>query len=299
LARTFSELGKLGWRPRRSIILASWDAEEYSLVGSTEWVEENIDWIRANVIGYVNVDVAVGGDVFVPSASPVFKDLLYKVAKQVPYPGSNETLYDAWLQNSLGDAAQDALARNKDPSVTTLGSGSDYAAFMAHAGISSIDVGFSGNMGTYHSNYDSLARMAAFIDPGMKLHQAITRVWGLLAISLADDPVLAFNAVSYAKDLNRYIRALRRHISTQAISPLKGQEASDSVNFSEVASAKKLRHLRAAQRQLLVSARILERDKKHLRSVYAAEDQDWRRFRQYEKHAAELVYEAAWFLRET
>ncbi|KAJ2844322.1 Vacuolar protein sorting-associated protein 70, partial [Coemansia erecta] len=255
----------------RSIILASWDAEEYSLVGSTEWVEENIDWIRANVIGYVNVDVAVGGDVFVPSASPVFKDLLYKVAKQVPYPGSNETLYDAWLQSSLGDAAQDALARNKDPSVTTLGSGSDYAAFMAHAGISSIDVGFSGNMGTYHSNYDSLARMAAFIDPGMKLHQAITRVWGLLAISLADDPVLAFNAVSYAKDLNRSFGICVQHRDN---------------SWSARAYSK---GIRSTFDRFMPFATLAE----------AAEDQDWRRFRQYEKHAAELVYEAAWFLRET
>ncbi|KAJ1869877.1 Vacuolar protein sorting-associated protein 70, partial [Coemansia sp. S17] len=77
LARAFGELMKLGWRPRRTIILASWDAEEYSLVGSTEWVEDNIDWIRADVVAYVNVDAAVMGSEFGASASPIFKDLLF------------------------------------------------------------------------------------------------------------------------------------------------------------------------------------------------------------------------------
>ncbi|KAJ1666957.1 Vacuolar protein sorting-associated protein 70 [Coemansia sp. RSA 1646] len=367
LARVFGELGKLGWRPRRSIILASWDAEEYGMVGSTEWVEENIDWLRANAVGYVNVDIAVGGDVFEVSASPVFKDLLYKVAKQVTYPGSNETLYDAWLQSALdGTTSQSDIAKDKRPRVIPLGSSSDYTAFMAHAGISSIDMGFGGSMGTYHSNYDSFARMTTFIDPGMKIHQAMARVWGLLAIKLADDSVLGFNAVSYSKDLKQYIGSLRKHISALPTSPLNSQDTPEHADIQEIASAKKLRHLRAAQKQLLVSAHILEKDKKHLQSVYgedcqmkgrrrhesclklresindrsfqlerhfidpegipgrewykhvlvspgrwmgygsqtfpalseAAEDQDWKRFRQYEKHAAELIYEAAWFLRE-
>ncbi|KAJ2555700.1 Vacuolar protein sorting-associated protein 70, partial [Coemansia sp. RSA 1933] len=366
LARIFGELGKLGWRPRRSIILASWDAEEFGLIGSTEWVEENIDWLRANAIGYINVDAAVGGDIFRPSASPVFKHLLYTVAKQVSYPGSNGTLYDAWMQHSLDNATHDGFARIKKPPVATLGSGSAYTAFMAHAGISSIDVAFGGSNGAYHSNYDSFARMAAFIDPKMKLHQAITRVWGLLAISLADNALLDFSPVDYAKDLRQYIKSLSGHISAQPTTPPNSQSLSDSAIISELSSAKKLRHLRAAQKQLLTSARILESDKRHLRSAYgedcqmkgrrrhdiciklresvndrsfklerhfispegipgrswykhalvgpgrwmgygsqifpalaeAAEDHDWKRFRQYEKHTAELIHTAAWFLRE-
>ncbi|KAJ1732326.1 Vacuolar protein sorting-associated protein 70 [Coemansia sp. Benny D160-2] len=365
LARTFGELRKLGWRPRRSIILASWDAGENGLIGSTEWVEENVDWLRANAVGYINVNAAVGGDVFGAHASPVFRNLLYSVAKQIPCPGTNETMYDAWLRNSSNSTDYGDLARTRRPPIAPLALGSDYTAFMAHAGISSIDLGFSGSVGAYHSNYDSLVRMASFIDPDMKLHQTITRFWGLLALRLADDPVLGLNAASYAKDLNRYIRLLRRHISSFE-TPSSGQRVSDQSSNQEILSAKKLRHLHAAQKQLLASARVLERDKRHLRLVYgegcqmkghrrhesclrlresindrssqlerhfidpegipgrewykhslvgpdrwtgygsqvfpalaeAAEDKDWKRFQKYEKRVAELIYEAAWFLRD-
>ncbi|KAJ2582254.1 Vacuolar protein sorting-associated protein 70, partial [Coemansia sp. RSA 1804] len=103
-------------------------------------------------------------------------------------------MYDAWLRNSSNSTDYGDLTRTRRPPIAPLALGSDYTAFMAHAGISSIDLGFSGSVGAYHSNYDSLVRMASFIDPEMKLHQTITRFWGLLALRLADDPVLGLNA---------------------------------------------------------------------------------------------------------
>ncbi|KAJ1989821.1 Vacuolar protein sorting-associated protein 70 [Coemansia spiralis] len=392
LARAFGELKKLGWRPRRSIILASWDAEEYGLIGSTEWVEENIDWLRANAVGYVNVDAAVGGSTFAAHASPVFKDLLYKVTKQVPYPDSNKTLYDVWLRESLASSSaapllakehsKDSAVANsvhsplpqdmqssgyssKTPVIPPLGAGSDFTAFMAHAGVSSLHLGFDGDEGAYHSNYDSFARMTAFIDPEMKLHRVVAQVWGLLAIRLADDAVVDFNVVSYARELKHYINELKKHISLQLKKSEKYTTPS-SADSMEAIAVKNLRHLRAAQRQLLVNAHLLEHDKRRLRSIYgedcqmssrhrraiclklresindrvsqlerhfidpegipgrewykhvlvspgrwmgygfqlfpaiaeAAEDHDWKKLRQHEKHTAGLIHEAAWFLRD-
>ncbi|KAJ1963401.1 Vacuolar protein sorting-associated protein 70, partial [Dipsacomyces acuminosporus] len=390
LARGLGELQKLGWRPRRTIILASWDAEEYSLIGSTEWVEENIDWLRADAVAYVNVDGAVGGDFYAVAASPVFKDLLYEVTKQVPYPNTNETVYEAWLRMSrehpegpmfmktasklsfgASDSAMEMLpAKGKvlhlrpkvaAPPVYALGSGSDFTAFMAHAGISSIDMGFGGYTGTYHSNYDSFKWMTSFIDPEMKLHQAMTRIWGLLTIKLADDPVLNLNPVRYAQDMKLYIKNLEEFVASQLRTTEKHQDKD-----IDAIIAKKFRHLRASQRQLLANARLLNQDKRRLRSVFgegcqmtgrrrqascrklrkwindrsaflerhfidpegiperewykhvlvspgrwmgygsqifptlseASEDKDWRKFSRYEKRTAEIIYEAAWYLRE-
>ena len=42
-------------------VFASWDAEEYGIVGSTEWVEEYAPWLSETAITYLNVDIAVNG----------------------------------------------------------------------------------------------------------------------------------------------------------------------------------------------------------------------------------------------
>ncbi|KAJ2493885.1 Vacuolar protein sorting-associated protein 70 [Coemansia sp. RSA 2050] len=265
LARAFGELMRLGWRPRRTVIFASWDAEEYGLVGSTEWVEDNIDWIRADVIAYVNVDAAVMGPEFSASASPIFKDLLFAATKQVGFPGSNETVYDAWLRQSRGiqpnHNAGLVEGHKATPPVHVLGAGSDYTPFMSHAGVSSLDLGFGGRLGSYHSNYDSFKQMTTFVDPDFGLHQAMTRICGLVVIRLADDAVLKLNPISYAKALGGYIRDLERQV------------ARHSAASSSVTTMKRFRRLRAAQRQFLTNAHLVEQSKHRLRSVYGEDCQ--------------------------
>ncbi|KAJ2611064.1 Vacuolar protein sorting-associated protein 70 [Coemansia sp. RSA 1365] len=258
LARAFGELQTLGWHPRRTIVLASWDAGEYGHVGSTEWVEENIDWLRSDAIAYVNVGAAVAGDVFKAAASPTMKELLYTVARQVQQPNSNGTVYEAWLRYST-DRASDGRIFNKaggripKPTVHLPRLTSDSVSFMAHAGISVVDFGFTGSKGAHHSNFDSLKRMLSYVDPDMQLHRAAAELWGLLTLKLSDDPILGHCVHCYAKDLKFYIGQLETQMALccrNAIAP------------------KKLRRLRAAQHQLLSSARMVQHDMKHLRSVY-------------------------------
>ncbi|KAJ2802997.1 Vacuolar protein sorting-associated protein 70 [Coemansia guatemalensis] len=258
LARAFGELQKLGWRPRRTIVLASWDAGEYGYVGSTEWVEENIDWLRSDAIAYVNVGTAVAGKVFEAAASPAMKGLLYSVAAQVRQPHSNGTVYEAWLRYSMdqeGDSPASDRTRGHmpKPRVHLPSLASDSVAFIAHAGISVVDLGFTGSTGAHHSSFDSLKRMLGYIDPDMQLHRAAAELWGLLALRLADDPILGHCTRCYAKDLKHYIGQLEKQV------------AQCWVNTT---TPMKFRRLRAAQRQLLSSARIIEHDIKHLRSVY-------------------------------
>ncbi|KAJ2082968.1 Vacuolar protein sorting-associated protein 70 [Coemansia sp. RSA 988] len=263
LVRAFGELQKLGWRPRRTIVFASWDAGEYGRVGSTEWVEENIDWLRSDAIAYVNVGAAVSGSTFGAAASPAMKELLYSVARQVRQPHSNFTVYEAWLRHSSDGASASprfsrAGGRMPEPTVYLPKLAGDSVAFLAHAGISVVDLGFTGNAGAHHSNFDSLKRMLSYIDPDMQLHRTTAELWGLLTLRLADDSILGHCPRCYAKDLKRYIGQLEKQLT-----PCWGNTI----------VSKKLRHLRAAQRQLLISARIVEYDIKHLRSVYGEDCQ--------------------------
>jgi len=48
MVRGFGKLLSKGWKPLRTIVLASWDAEEYGLIGSTEWTEDFGDWLKVN-----------------------------------------------------------------------------------------------------------------------------------------------------------------------------------------------------------------------------------------------------------
>ncbi|KAJ1961824.1 Vacuolar protein sorting-associated protein 70, partial [Dipsacomyces acuminosporus] len=260
-------LQKLGWRPRRTIILASWDAEEYGLVGSTEWVEDNKEWLQKQAIAYVNVDEAVTGGKFHASASPLYKSLLYSVAHKVPYLDTNQTVYEHWVKEST-DLKGASDTKNsyrhhkhsgkwpKRPPVPPLGSGSDYTAFNDFAGISSVDLGFSGPLAIYHSNYDSFKFVETFTDPGFKLHKTLTQVWGLLTIELADLPLVPFNPITYAWDFKRYVDDLESLVNAKfATHPLPLAVSNSLPPHKKTNAGHRLvRNLRKAQHYLLNSA---------------------------------------------
>ena len=56
MVEAFGELRRSGWRPRRTILFASWDAEEFSLISSTEWGEEHEAMLQAQAVALLNVD---------------------------------------------------------------------------------------------------------------------------------------------------------------------------------------------------------------------------------------------------
>ncbi|KAI9268410.1 hypothetical protein EDC94DRAFT_401270 [Helicostylum pulchrum] len=201
LARVFGEILKTGWRPRRTIILASWDAEEYGLVGSTEWVEDNKEWLDKEGTVYLNADMAVSGPHFAAQASPSLNRLLYSVAAEIHDPRTGKSVLDAW-------SADHEVAENEKPPVGILGSGSDYAAFLDHVGIASVDFRFTGDYGVYHSNYDSFHWMVKFGDPQFLYHQTLVKFWGLLTLRLSDSPALPIYPADYAAELTKYLGTL-------------------------------------------------------------------------------------------
>ncbi|KAF7725324.1 hypothetical protein EC973_009663 [Apophysomyces ossiformis] len=207
LGRVFGKLLKTGWRPKRTIILASWDAEEYALVGSTEWGEDHREWLSQTGAVYINVDVAVSGPHFEAGASPSLDRLLYEVTRLVPDPRTGGSVYDAWAEHTNRTSKP-----SPKPFISNLGSGSDFVVFLDHLGIASMNLGFQGDYGVYHSNYDSFHWMSKFGDPQFEYHQAMVKIWGLLALRLADDEILPLYPLDYAHKLEEYVERLNEYI---------------------------------------------------------------------------------------
>lgn len=205
--RSFGEALKKGWKPLRTIVFASWDGEEYGLLGSTEWVEEYLPWLSHANVAYLNVDVGVRGQEFHASAAPLLDSLLYDITAQVPSPNQTvkgQTVYDTW-----------------DKRISTLGSGSDYTAFQDFAGIPSIDFGFGAGSKDpvyhYHSNYDTFHWMAEFGDPGFVYHRTMSQILALATAKLADEPVLSFEAATYATALDKYVSKVEEKLAAALI----------------------------------------------------------------------------------
>lgn len=197
-ARAFGELKRSGWKPRRTLIFASWDAEEFTLTGSTEWGELEADRLRAGALAYLNVDSSASGNSFTVAAVPALAQFLREVARDVPDP-SGGSIYDSWLRNEEKKGA-------KEPIVTTrLGSGSDYTVFLNFLGVPIADLTFDGPYGVYHSVYDSFTWVDRVGDPGYYYHAAMARYWSVAALRLAECNYLPLDYAAYAREVQAYL----------------------------------------------------------------------------------------------
>ncbi|KIW80704.1 hypothetical protein Z517_07320 [Fonsecaea pedrosoi CBS 271.37] len=197
VVRIFGELRRLGWRPLRTIEFASWDGEEYNLIGSTEYVESREDQLREDGIGYLNVDVGVTGTDFHAAASPLYERPLMHVINRVSDPSTGKSIRELW----------DADSRR----IEGLGAGSDFVAFQDMVGTSSIDMFFKGARFPYHSCYDNFEWMAKFGDPDWSYHKTMGEIWALLILELADRPLIPFDISAYSRAIERYIDDLKAY----------------------------------------------------------------------------------------
>ncbi|KAK5078193.1 hypothetical protein LTR51_000380 [Lithohypha guttulata] len=203
LSIAFGKLLATGWRPKRTIVLCSWDAEEYGLLGSTEFVEEYIPWLSKAAVSYLNIDVGASGPNPTFSATPDLNAIAIETMKKVVYDNyrgyNNMTLYDVW--RGLGGR------------IGILGSGSDYTAFLDSAGISSIDMGASAGptdaIYPYHSNYDSYHWMSTFGDVGFNTHKVMCRFLTLLAYELSTREIVPLNPTTYGVEMTGYLTTLQ------------------------------------------------------------------------------------------
>lgn len=221
-ARALGAAVKAGWKPKRTILLCSWDAEEYGLVGSTEWAEDHAAMLTQKAVAYLNVDVAVTGATFGASGTPSLRDVMRDVAYLVPEPKVGGTVGALWEQRAKNGWASstpvnlDGADKSFDLQLGRLGSGSDYTAFLDFLGVPSTDMGFSGSYGVYHSVYDNFRWMSLFGDPEFIYHQAAARMLGLLTMRVAAADVAPLRFSGYARALGDDIDEIRVDVAKRA-----------------------------------------------------------------------------------
>jgi N-acetylated-alpha-linked acidic dipeptidase len=266
--RGVGELLKSGWKPKRTMVFGSWDAEEEGLIGSTEWGEQHAEELT-QAAAYFNMDVAVSGPKFGASSVPSLKQFLRDVTKAVQSPQGG-TVYDAWRKsNQPGNESfspqetasstfrPPAAQAHADVPVGDLGSGSDYTVFLQHLGVPSADVGSTGPYGVYHSVFDNFNWFKKFGDPNFVYEQQMARVYGLEAVRMADADVLPFDYEEYGKEITAYIDGAKKKAESKF-----GKGAPD---FSPAAEA--ARHFEEAGAKLLGKERKPPADTAKLNSA--------------------------------
>ena len=260
VVRAFGKALKAGWKPLRTIIIASWDGEEYGLIGSTEWVEEYLAEIQGSAVAYLNVDVAVSGPSFTAAAAPILNKFLVEITHLIQSPN----------QTSKGQTVGDVW----DGHIRTMGSGSDFTAFQDYAGIPSLDIGFVPNSSSpiyhYHSNYDSFNWMDCFGDPGWHYHVTMAKLWGLITTKMTEAPIIPFSATDYADALRNYALSVEDKASNQGL---------DDRSFSLTRLKDAITRLRAASVELDGRAGELS---DRLEKI---QDRSWRQDRELQRQA--------------
>lgn len=212
-ARAVGQLVREGFAPRRTILLGNWDAEEYTLTGSTEWGEQEEEQLRKNAVVCLNVDAATSGENFTVSTVPALLPAVIEAAQAVRDPATGRSVYDRWReQPASGNVRSYAVGGAAAGPVPfgVLGGGSDFMVFLQHDGVPSFDMIFDGPYGVYHSAYDDYAWMARFGDPGFRYHAAMSRLWGLLALRLANADLLPLDYTLYAAEVAAYLQGLEK-----------------------------------------------------------------------------------------
>lgn len=213
LARGLGRLLKQGFRPRRTIVLGNWDAEEYTLTGSTEWGEEFADDLRKNGVVCLNVDASASGQDFTVSAVPALIPAIIEVTQAVQDPVTGRSIYDRWKEARGGRSVRSYAVPGSGAAPVPfglLGGGSDYMVFLQHNGVPSLDMLFDGPYGVYHSVYDNFQWMDRFGDPGFKYHAAMSQLWGLLALRFANADLLPLDYTVYAGEVAAYLEGLEK-----------------------------------------------------------------------------------------
>jgi N-acetylated-alpha-linked acidic dipeptidase len=215
-AQALGTLYRQGWRPKRTIVYASWDGEEPGLLGSTEWAETHADELKRKAVLYINTDNN-GRGFLSAEGNGELQNLVTGVAADVADPLTGvpvleraraRILAQSYTDPERADAARLEAAKADRLPLGPLGSGSDYSAFAQHLGIPSLDLGFGGedfSGGSYHSLYDSYYHVMHFDDPGLQYGAALSKVAGRIVLRAADSERVPAHYSSFAGDVSRFV----------------------------------------------------------------------------------------------
>jgi N-acetylated-alpha-linked acidic dipeptidase len=209
VARALAALKKTGWTPERTIVFAFWDAEEFGLVGSTEYAEAFAKDLREKAVAYINTDLYMRGR-FDGGGTPSLRDFLVQVAKDVPAPTGTGSVYDGWRADAwrrLTPERRRGGDAGFEVELAALGSGADFVAFQDYLGLPTLQMefDFEGSYGTYHSNYDTRWYVERFSDPGFVVGRTLAQVLGVSVMRLASAPALPFRYSHYGRKIGEFL----------------------------------------------------------------------------------------------
>jgi N-acetylated-alpha-linked acidic dipeptidase len=225
-ARSLSTLVKEGWKPKRTVMLAFWDGEEFGLIGSTEWCEKHADELNAKLVAYVNSDSNARGHL-TAGGSHTLEIFMSEVARDIKDPRNGKPLSENMRSRNTGRRSSGGAVApvsntpsGDDPNspgdgkfhLAALGSGSDYTPFLQHMGIASLNLGFGGEGGggVYHSDYDDFNWYSHFGDPTFEYGKALSEVTTTTVMRLADAPLLPFEFTHFADAIGRYVGEIEK-----------------------------------------------------------------------------------------
>ena len=204
LTRNLGEMLRQGIRPKRTLVICSWDGEEYALTGSTEWGEEFADELKQKAVAYLNVDEATSGSNFQGDAVGSLAPMLVDTSRALTAP-SGKTLYDEWKVSRQAELKEKQPVPDLELANTRIGSGSDHTVFLNFLGVPTVGLTFVGPYGVYHSLYDDFYWMNHFADPGYRYHSLMTQLWGTVALRLANAELLPFDFESYGQHIRQFL----------------------------------------------------------------------------------------------
>jgi N-acetylated-alpha-linked acidic dipeptidase len=265
--RGIGALLKQGWKPKRTIVFGSWDAEEEGLIGSTEWTEGHAGEL-GHAVAYFNMDVGVSGPDFDAEAVPSLKQFVRDVAMQVPSPLGG-TVYQQWeKQQAEGASARhpnlgfnehrQGSVEEKGVRIGDLGSGSDYTPFIQHFGVPSTDISSGGPYGVYHSVFDNFQWFTQNADPTFVYEQQQARVFGLEVLNMADTDVLPYDYATYGGEIAKYLADAEKKAADQGMKLDFGPANAAAQHFISTAKAVKQRQDNPAGSEAALNAALRE-----------------------------------------
>lgn len=224
-AKAIGALLKDGWRPKRTLIYASWDAEEPGLLGSVEWAEAHAEELQRKAVVYINSDGNTRGFLSA-NGSHSLQRLVNEVAGGVKDPQTSVSVkarLDALsMVNGYKKGAKDAdkeaakkAAEGDDFALEALGSGSDFTPFIQHLGLTTLDLSYGGEDdtgGVYHSNYDSFDHYSRFGDPGFVYGVTEAQTIGHVVLRFANAGVLPMQFGSFVDAVSGYVKDLHEMV---------------------------------------------------------------------------------------
>jgi N-acetylated-alpha-linked acidic dipeptidase len=203
-ARALGYIYRAGWRPHYSIMIAGWDGEEIGEAGSDSFVRTHQAALNRGCIAYVNADENVTGRYFYASAVAGLADVTPRVARLVPDPHvKTHSVWESWT-------AQTGGTRTEAP-----GGGSDHEPFLYLLGIPTLNFGYAGPFGVYHSVFDDLHYATTEADPGFNAHRTMAQMLALTAYRMTLGP-LPYSLSAYAGEMQNTLAQIGR---TTALAP--------------------------------------------------------------------------------